>query len=322
MAEIVEQLNRAPAIASASVVGSLPMRHLPGWAPAAVAGYTPREDEATTVFINFIAPDYFRTMGIRMFAGRDFEESDRTEKFSKAIVNQRFVERFFKGRNPIGERFRVGANRDLELVGVVQDTNLTSFREAERDLVYYPLPATFRGTIVARAKLGFTADAATSAIRTAVAAVDSRLEVTSGQMEELVQKTLARDRLVAQLSAGLGVLALVLASVGLYGVMAYAVSARTAEIGVRMATGARRFDIVQLVLKETLGIAAVGIAIGLPISLAATRLLRTQLFAVSPWDPIALTCASAMMFAVALLAGWLPAHRAAQLNPVRALRSE
>lgn len=169
------------------------MSGLPGWAPAVVAGYTPREDEATTVFIKFSAPGYFRTMGIPLLAGRDFEHADRTEKLTKAIVNRRFAERFFKGRNPIGETFRVGNNRDLLLVGVVQDTNLTSFREVDRDIVYYPLPTTFRGTIVARAKPGFTAAAAASAIRTAVAAVDSRLEVTTGEMEELVQTSLARD---------------------------------------------------------------------------------------------------------------------------------
>jgi ABC-type antimicrobial peptide transport system permease subunit len=117
-------------------------------------------------------------------------------------------------------------------------------------------------------------------------------------------------------------LALVLASVGLYGVMAYAVSTRTAEIGVRMATGAQRFQIVQMVLKETLGITAVGVAVGLPFSLAAARLLEAQLFGVSSSDPIALSFASALMFGVAVLAGLIPASRAAQLDPVRALRSE
>ena len=205
---------------------------------------------------------------------------------------------------------------------MVQDTNLTSFREVDRDIVYYPLPLTSRGTLVARAKPGFTAAAATSAIRTAVAAVDNSLEVKTGEIEELVQETLARDRLVAQLSAGLGVLALVLASVGLYGVMAYAVSARTAEIGVRMATGAQRSHIVRMVLKETLGIAALGVAIGLPLSLAANRLLEAQLFGVSPSDPVAHTFAIALMLGVALLAGYVPARRAAQLDPVRALRSD
>ncbi len=322
LAQIVERLNSAPGIANASLVSSLPMTFMPGWAPAVVPGYAPRDDEATTVFINFSAPGYFRTMGIAIIAGRDFEEGDRTEKSTKAIVNQRFAERFFKGRNPIGETFRVGTNRDLLLVGVVQDTNLTSFREGDRDIVYYPLPLTYRGTLVARARPGFTAAAAASAIRTAVAAVDNNLEVKTGEMEELVQETLARDRLVAQLSAGLGVLALVLASVGLYGVMAYAVSARTAEIGVRMATGAQRSHIVRMVLKETLGIAALGVAIGLPLSLAANRLLEAQLFGVSPSDPVALTFAIALMLAVALLAGYVPARRAARLDPVRALRGD
>jgi ABC-type antimicrobial peptide transport system permease subunit len=146
--------------------------------------------------------------------------------------------------------------------------------------------------------------------------------VKTGEMEELVQETLARDRLVAQLSAGLGVLALVLASVGLYGVMAYAVSARTAEIGVRMATGAQRSHIVRMVLKETLGIATLGVAIGLPLSLAANRLLEAQLFGVTPWDPVALTSATALMLGVAILAGYVPARRAALLDPVCALRSE
>lgn len=238
------------------------------------------------------------------------------------IVNQRFATRFFKGRDPIGQTFRIaGPFGDLRVIGVAEDTRLADFREPDREVVYYPAGPNFRGTIVVRPKAGFEA-AAGAIIRSAVATTDKNLRVSIGEMEEVVQTSLSRDRLVAELSAGLGVLGLILACIGLYGVMAYAVSSRTPEIGIRMATGAQRFDILRMVMKETFGIAVVGVAIGLPISFAATRLLEAQLFAISPSDPLTLGFSIAVIMLVALVAGYLPARRAAQLDPVRALRYE
>ena len=238
-------------------------------------------------------------------------------------MNRRFADRFFKGRNPVGLTFRVaGRPGDVTVIGAVEDTRLRSFREPERDVVYYPAPPMFRGTIIVRPKPGVTAATGASVIRNVVLSLDKSLQVSTGELEDVVQTSLNRDRLIAELSAGLGVLGLLLACIGLYGVMAYAVSSRTPEIGVRMATGAQRFDILRMVLAETLGIAALGVAIGLPISIAATRLLEAQLFAISPSDPLTLVIAIGVMFAVALVAGYLPARRAARLDPVRALRYE
>ena len=316
-------MNHAPEIGSASTVSALPIRSLPGWAPAEVPGYTPQPDEPTTVFMVTVAPRYFQTIGIQLLRGRDFDGSDRTVPARVAIVNRRFADRFFKGRNPVGLTFRVaGRPGDVTVIGAVEDTRLRSFREPERDVVYYPAPPMFRGTIIVRPKPGVTAATGASVIRNVVLSLDKSLQVSTGELEDVVQTSLNRDRLIAELSAGLGVLGLLLACIGLYGVMAYAVSSRTPEIGVRMATGAQRFDILRMVLAETLGIAALGVAIGLPISIAATRLLEAQLFAISPSDPLTLVIAIGVMFAVALVAGYLPARRAARLDPVRALRYE
>ena len=325
MRDLNDRLNEAPALSRASAVYSLPMRFLPGWAPVAVPGYTPSADEATTVFINFVAPGYFQTMRIPFLAGRDFDEADRTDrtdKLTKAIVNRHFVDRFFGGRSAIGERFRAGANRDLLLVGIVEDTNILTLREGARDIVYYPMPRTWQSTLVVRPKPDVTAEAAMSAIHTAVASVDDNLDATIGRMEELVQQTLARDRLIAELSAGLAVVALILACIGLYGVMSYAVRSRTAEIGVRIAIGAGQLDIGKMVLKETLAITGAGMLVGLPLSLMSARLVEAQLFGISPADPPALALACTAMMVASLLAGCVPARAASRLDPVRALRSE
>jgi predicted permease len=322
-AEMLEQLTNAPEISSASGISALPIRDRPGWAPAEVPGYVPQPDEPTTVFILTATPGYFRTVGIPLLAGRDFSESERAAPARVVIVNQRFANRFFKGRDPIGQTFRVaGRPGDVEVIGVVQDSRLQSFREPDRDLVYYPAPRSFRGTIVIRPKNGVAASSGASAIRNVVLSVDKNLQVETGELEDIVHTSLSRDRLVAELSAALGLLGLLLASIGLYGVMAYRVSSRTPEIGVRIATGARRLDILRMVLKETLGIAALGVAIGLPASLAAAQLLEAQLFAISPSDPVTLAFAIGVMLAIALVAGYFPARRAARLDPVRALRYE
>jgi predicted permease len=322
-ADVLERLNGAPEIASASAISALPIRTGPGWAPAEVPGYIPQPDEPTTIFMLTVAPHYFRTIGIPLLIGRDFETGDRVTPARVAIVNRRFADRFFKDRSPIGQTFRVaGRPGDVEVIGVVQDTRLQNFREPDRDLVYYPAAPAFRGTLVVRSKQGVSSANAAMVIRNVVAAADQNVQVSTGELEDVVQTSLSRDRLVAELSAGLGVLGLVLACIGLYGVMAYAVSARTSEIGIRMATGAGRSDILWMVLRETLGIAVVGMAIGLPVSLVATRLFEAQLFAVSPADPIALGFAILVMMAVAVLAGYVPARRAARLDPVRALRYE
>jgi predicted permease len=321
--EMLGQLANAPDISSASGISALPIRDRPGWAPAEVPGYVPQPDEPTTVFMLTATPGYFRTIGIPLLAGRDFSESERSVPARVVIVNQRFANRFFKGRDPIGQTFRVaGRPGDVEVIGVVQDSRLQSFREPDRDLVYYPAPPSFRGTIVIRPKNGVAASSGASTVRNVVLSVDTNLQVETGELEGIVHASLSRDRLVAELSAALGLLGLLLACIGLYGVMAYRVSSRTPEIGIRIATGARRLDILGMVLKETLGIAAVGVAIGLPASLTATQLLEAQLFAVSPADPLTLAFAIGVMLAVALVAGYFPARRAARLDPVRALKYE
>jgi predicted permease len=322
--EILQRLNRVPQLASAGGVSSVPIAHNVSWGVAIIAGYTPQPDEPTTIYTLTAWPGYFGTLGIPLRAGRDFDERDRSAPPAVAIVNERFVARFFKGRNPIGGTFRLAgpSNRDVRIIGVIPTTRLEHFREADRETVYFPAGPNGRGRIVVRSKEGFDAGVGMSAIRSVVRAVDSNLTVETFEMEEAIQTSLARDRLVAELSAGLALLGLALACIGVYGVMAYTVTSRTAEIGIRIATGADRWDILRMVLKETLSITAIGIAIGVPAALAAARLVEAQLFSLSPSDPFTVGSAIAIMMTVAVLAGYVPARRAAMLDPIRALRYE
>ena len=277
--------------------------------------------------VDEVSPMFFRTMSTPLLMGRDFSFADKGESSKVAIINERFVHYFFGNQNPIGRRIGISelAGEDLEIVGVVGDTRYVNLREPPRRVVYLPLlqyPA--RQNIYALHVLAAGApNELISAIRKEFQFLDKDLPVFSIKtFAKLVDESLAQERLLATLSGFFSLLTLLLASIGLYGVVAYGVSRRTRELGIRMALGAQRHQVLWLVLRETLGLVAIGIATGLAATFLTTRLIKSHLFGIAPTDLTAVVLATVVLGAVAVSAGYFPARRATKVDPMVALRHE
>jgi predicted permease len=268
--------------------------------------------------INQVGPGFFETMGIPLLAGRALNEQDAVEQRPVAVISARVVRQFFSDRNPLGQHLDVfGADRVV--VGVVGDARYRSLRQPAEPMVYEPVfaPGSYalRTTGDPRALAGF--------VRRELRDVARDVPVWSlDTLDALVDGTLVQERMVSGLCGLFGVFALLIASIGLYGRLSYSVAERTAEIGVRMALGARQSRILWMVLRDALILTLCGIAIGLPLALASTKLLRTLLFAVTPTDATTLVAIATSIIGISMIAGYIPARRAASVDPVVALRAE
>lgn len=292
-------------------------------APVFVPGQIEQSHE---VWQNTVGPDYFKTMGIPLVLGRYFSLLDTDTSPKVAVINQTMARVLFPKESPIGHRFSVGrpdASKEIEVVGVVKDAKYGSLAEPPRLAVYYPY--TQHPQYLGDFEVRYSGDprAVISEVRRMIGEVDRNLPVSGiTTLARQVNDSAMHDELLAQLSTFFALLALFLSCIGIYGLMAYAVAGRTNEIGIRMALGARRSDILWSVLRESLLLVVVGVTIGLPVVIGATTLVRSLLFEVVPTDPIILTLATALMFVVATLAGYIPARRAAKVDPMVALRYE
>jgi predicted permease len=289
-----------------------------------VPGYQPRPGEEMAVLFNQIGSDFFATFGTPLLSGREFNAQDTPESPKVAIINNDLARYFFGSESPLGKRITLENYKDLEIVGVVADTKYRNLREAPPKTAYIPYSQYGNtGQRILAVRATGEASSLISAIRQVIRGLDQNLPIFDVKtFAEQVNDSISRERLIALLSSFFGFFALLLASLGLYGVMAYAVTRRTHEIGIRMALGARPNSVLRLVLCETLLLSLIGISVGLPAALYCSRLIKDLLFELTPNDPFTITVASLIMISIAVIAGYLPARRASRVDPMIALRHD
>jgi predicted permease len=269
--------------------------------------------------------DYFKTMGISLIAGRTFSPHDTADSPKVAVISESMAARFFPNSSPLGKRFGVSERpeKKFEIVGVVKDAKYGVMAEQMRLMAYYPhaqIPQPLGNFVV---RFSGAPESIVPQVRQAIKQVNSALPVDEVVgLSEFIGRSLTQQRLVAQIASFFGLLALLLACVGLYGVLSYAVARRTNEIGIRVALGAQRRDVLWLVLREALKLALIGVVIGLGASLAVTQTASSLLFGLRSNDPLTLGMATLLLLTVASLAGYLPARRAARVDSLTALREE
>jgi len=328
--QLMQKLSSIPGVEAASMSQSAPLSGSESRSNVSVEGYTQRDDNEMISDLNEVVPGYFRTIGTTVLEGREFDDRDRDGAPKVAIVNQAFEKHFFGGRGAVGHKMENGAGRplDLEIVGVVANADNLSLRETVNPTFYLPYEQAIKtmkrmqgATFFVRADRGF--DSLSGAIRGAMAQIDPSLPVFGLRpMAEHVKDVTYTDRLIAALSTAFGVLALLLTAVGLYGVIAYVVSRRTAEIGIRMVLGAEPLSILRMILSEVGLLVLIGAAAGIVGAIAAGRAVESQLFGVPGIDPVVMVTAVVVLAAVALTAASVPAVRAARIQPLEALRHD
>jgi predicted permease len=289
-----------------------------------VEGFVPTGKDDSAAFFDQVGPNYFKTIGAQILRGRDFEDRDTAGAPPVAIVNDTMARFYFGKNDPIGRYFFNGSDRYV-IVGVAQDTQVRDLNRKPERRFYMPLYQTTDtiGTFNFEIRTFGPASSMTATIEEHMQAFEPTLRVTGlVPVNFLIDKSIGPERLIARLSALFGILALFLAANGLYGLISFTTSQRTHEIGVRMALGARRADVLRLITGECLKLVGIGLIIGVPLALACTKIIASQLFEVRSIDPLTFTVVVLILVAVALAACWVPARRAMKVDPMVALRYE
>jgi predicted permease len=276
---------------------------------------------------NDVGRTFFSTFAIPIIAGRAFDATDTETSVKVAVINESLAKKYFAGRSPVGRTFEFGGDHPtrLQIVGVSADTKYDRLRKSPEPTFYLPYWQGKNGDsdVTFAVSTHMDTQALLPALRQAVGSIDGNLPILDVRTQnEQIASTMRNERNFADLTAVFGVLALVLAAIGIYGIMAYAVSRRTNEIGIRMALGAEPRRILAMVVREASLLAAIGIASGVCAALAMGRLIASMLYGLRSWDPGTFVASAALLIAVAVAASWIPARRAARMNPVRALRHE
>jgi predicted permease len=326
--DLLDKFRDTPGVSAASLSVNGLFTHAESGDPISVEGYPPKPGELLHSKMDQVGPEYFSVMGIPIISGREITEQDSGNGPRAAVINQSFAKHFFPNTNPIGKRVTdtyPGNPASAEIVGVVADAKYNSLREDVQPRLYTPLFNAMwpEQSVVFEVRTASDPATVSAALRAVVHDTNSAIpEIEIHTMSGLVDDSLQTDHFVAQLSTAFGLLAIILASVGLYGIMAFTVARRTRDIGIRMALGAGRSKIVRQVLSETLVLMLIGIAVGVPVALAGTRLIKSMLFGLGAVDPVAIIAACSILAVIAGLAGYIPARRASQVDPMVALRYE
>jgi len=320
-----QDLEARPGVTAVSFADSIPLGFVgASWEPVEIQGYVPSPSENMKIYRNLVAPGYFSLMRISLVEGRDFTEHDDDKSQQVMIVNQEFARRFLPRQDPIGHKVR-GWAKWFTIVGVAKDGKYLSYTESPLPYFYIPIRQVFRPEMGVKfyVRVAGPPEPAVTMIRQAVAAVDSNVAVIGGEpLTEHISGALYGHRVAAGLLSGLGTIALLLAGIGLYSVMAYSVLQRRHEMGIRVALGARPLAVTWLALRRGMALTVAGLAIGSAGAVAVGRLAAPALFHVSPVDPLIYASVAAFLGLVAVLANWIPARRAAKIDPMVCLRVE
>ncbi len=320
---LLEKVSVLPGVQAASLARRVPLGFGGNSSNSIeVEGYTPAKDETPFASFNQVSPDYFRTMGIQILNGREFTTQDMRNGQPVIVINEAMAQRFWKGREALGGRVRFG-DQWLTVIGVVKTHKYSRLNEPPRPYMYLALDQYYRPDVTLHIKTAGDPAALTGSIRTAIREMDANLPLFNiTTLDNHILASSFTQRLSGYLLTAFGVLALTLAAVGIYGVMSFAVAQRTREIGIRMALGAARADILAMVLRQGGWLIGIGIFTGLAIAVAAGNLLKAILLNVDARDPLTLASVVVVLTAVAMAATWLPARRATRVDPLIALHHE
>jgi predicted permease len=320
--EILRRARALPGVRAASLASSTPSGSMQLTMPIQVPGYAPKATGDEVATFNFVSSEYFETLGQSLLRGRDFEERDNKNGPRVAIVNEKLVQHYFGGRDPIGRKFRQGRG-EVEIAGVVADVRDQGVRQGPADTVYLPEKQGQTSGLTLLVRTAGDPQRVIPSLLAIVQSIDPRMPVYSVHTLDMdVEAGLTTERILGYLSTLFAALATLLAGIGLYGVLAYSITRRTREIGIRFAVGAQRRDVAGLFARESLILVLAGLIIGAPVALLSAHALRSLLFGVGATDPLTLLISVVVLALAALLATSIPLWRAARVNPIIALRWE
>jgi putative ABC transport system permease protein len=326
--ELTEKLSTRPGVVSAAQVAMLPVSGS-GWNDDIGPDGSPAAASGKNALFNLVGPGYFRTMGSPILAGREFTEADNLSSPKVAVVNQEFARKYFDGKNPVGHTFHQEAEAGkpeplFQIVGMVKNAKYYELSEEFQPVAVFPSaqndqPSSGSNFVI---RVSGSPGSVITSVKASVAEISPAIGIEFKSFSQRLDDSLMRERLMATLSGAFGVLAVILATVGLYGVISYLVTRRRNEIGIRIALGANRGRVILLVLQEAMLLLGAGVAVGVILSIWAGRMAATLLYGLKPYDVVSLAGASLLLTGIALAASYIPARRAAALEPMVALRDE